>query len=126
MTATNASLSGIQNALPRSMQTAQAAICRPDVQDMLQRLSEYGLGIFMPHMHDAITGRFQPLSDGIMQVESGLEVSFQPFEQVANQAGRYLPVGWCWRAGAATLVAACEMAPPSDNDPEGLVQHKMP
>lgn len=93
---------------------------------MLQRLSAYGLGVFMPHMHDPITGRFQPLGDELMQVESGLEVSFQPLDKVANHAGRYLPVGWCWRAGEASPVAACEMASPTDDDALGDVQHKMP
>ena len=126
MIATNASQSSIRNSLPRSMQTAQSAIDLPEVQDMLQRLSAYGLGVFMPHMHDARTGRFQPLGDELMQVESGLEVSFQPLAEVANQAGYYLPVGWCWRAGAASPVAACEMASPTDDDALGYVQHKMP
>ncbi|WP_309605040.1 hypothetical protein [Phenylobacterium sp.] len=126
MSATNVPQLSLQNRLPRSMQTAQAAICLPEVQDMLQRLSEYGLGVFMPHMHDATTGRFQPLGDKLMQVESGLAVSFQPVEEIANQAGRYLPVGWCWRAGGATSAAACEMVSPSDDGLEDYVQHKMP
>ena len=126
MSAMNASQLGIQNALLKSMQSAQAAICLPEVQDMLQRLSEYGLGIFMPHMHEEITGQFQPLSEGLIQVESGLKVSFASSEEVANQAGRYFPVRWYWRSGGSALVAACEMSPPSDNDTEGLAQHKMP
>ena len=126
MTTTNASQLSIENLFLKSMLTSQAAICLPEVQEMLQRLSAYGLGVFMPHMHDAITGRFQPLGDELVQVESGLEVSFQPMDEVEKQAGRYLPVGWCWRAGAASPVAVCEMAPPTDNDALGYVQHKMP
>ena len=125
MTATNASQLSIETILPKSMLAAQAAICLPEVQEMLQRLSAYGLGVFMPHMHDAITGRFQPLGDELMQVETDLEVSFRPIDEVEKQAGRYLPVGWCWRAGAASPVAACEMASPTDDDALAFVQHTM-
>ena len=96
-------------ALPQALRTAHEAIHLPEVQEMLRRLSEYNLGIFMPHMHDEDTGEFQPLPDHITQVESGLEVSFQPTTEVVNQADRFLPVGWLWRAGGAMPVAACEM-----------------
>ena len=113
--------------LPQALRTAQAAIHLPEVQEMLRRLSEYKLGIFMPHMHDEQTGEFQPLPDEVMQVESGLEVSFQPTVEIANQPDRFLPVGWFWRAGASTTVAACEMAlEERPGDTERYVKHKMP
>ena len=113
--------------LPQALRTAQDAIHLPEVQEMLRRLSEYKLGIFMPHMHDEQTGEFQPLPDEVMQVESGLEVSFQPTVEIANQPGRFLPVGWFWRAGASTTVAACEMAlEERPGDTERYVKHKMP
>ena len=95
--------------LPQALRTAQDAIHLPEVQEMLRRLSEYKLGIFMPHMHDEDSGEFQLLPDEVMQVESGLEVSFQPTGEIANQTDRFLPVGWFWRGGASTPVAACEM-----------------
>ena len=95
--------------LPPALRTAQAAIRSPEVQEMLSRLSQYNLGIFMPHMHDEQTGGFQPLADDMMQLESGLEVSFKRSTEIANQTDRFLPVGWYWRAGASTPVAACEM-----------------
>jgi glyoxylase-like metal-dependent hydrolase (beta-lactamase superfamily II) len=95
--------------LPQAMRTAQESIHLPEVQEMLRRLSEYKLGIFMPHMHDEHTGGFQPLPDDVIQVESGVEVSFHPMEEIAHQPDRYLPVGWLWRAGASTPAAACEM-----------------
>jgi hypothetical protein len=112
--------------LPQALRTAQEAIHLPEVQEMLRRLSEYKLGIFMPHMHDDKTGEFQLLPDEVMQVESGLEVSFRPTEEIANQAGRFLPVGWFWRAGALAPSAACEMV--SEERPTGTVRsdkHKM-
>ncbi len=108
MTITNVS-QGNASGLPPALRTAQEAIHLPEVQEMLRRLSEYRLGIFMPHMHDEETGEFQPLSDDVMQVESGLEVSFHPAKDITNQTDRFLPVGWVWRAGAATSSAACEM-----------------
>ena len=113
--------------LPPALRTAQAAVHCPEVQEMLRRLSGYGLGIFMPHMHDEQTGEFLPLPDQVMQVESGLEVSFQPAGAIADQTHRFLPVAWCWRAGPAAPAAACEMVQqdsPEDEDPP--VKHKMP
>lgn len=108
MTITNVSQASARG-LPQALRTAQAAIQLPEVQAMLRRLSEYKLGIFMPHRHDEQTGEFQPLPDDVVQVESGLEVSFQPTQEIANQTDRFLPVGWFWRAGASTPVAVCEM-----------------
>ena len=113
--------------LPQALRTAQEAIHLPEVQDMLRRLSEYKLGIFMPHVHDEQTGDFQPLPDEVTQVESGLEVSFRPAEEIASQADRFLPVGWFWRAGAPTPVAACEMVGEErSGETERYVKHKMP
>ena len=109
------------------MKTAQEAIHLPEVQEMLRRLSEYKLGIFMPHMHDEQTGDFQPLPDEVIQMESGLEVSFQPTHEITNQTDRFLPVGWYWRAGASTPSAVCEMVReerPGDTVRYG--KHKMP
>ena len=96
--------------LPPPLRTAQAAMQLPEVQDMLRRLSAFQLGIFMPHQHDEATGEFLPLPADVMQVESGLAVSFQRLDEVANQTATFLPVGWLWHAGASTVASACEMA----------------
>ena len=113
--------------LPQALKTAQDAIRLPEVQQMLRRLSEYNLGIFMPHMHDEQTGEFRPLPDEIMQVESGLGVSFQPTEEIANDADRFLPVGWSWRAGASAPTAACEMVwEETPGDTVRSAKHEMP
>ena len=111
--------------LPQALRAAQAAIQLPEIQEMLRRLSEFKLGIFMPHMHDEHTGEFQLLPDEFMQVESGLEVSFRPREEIASQTDRFLPVGWLWRAGASTPLAACEMVSEErGGDTERNVKHK--
>ena len=114
--------------LPPTLSTAQAAIQLPEVQDMLRRLSAFGLGIFMPHQHDEATGEFLPLPADVMQVERGLAVSFQRLDEIANQTASYLPVGWLWRADAPTVASACEMADPegSEDEAEQAVKHKMP
>jgi hypothetical protein len=113
--------------LPIALRTAQEAIHFPEVQEMLRRLSAHGLGIFMPHMHDERTGEFQPLADQVIQVESALEVSFQPAAEIAMQTDRLVPVGWVWRAGALTTATACEMVQnDSPADAETPVKHKMP
>ena len=109
--------------LPPRIRAAQAAIHTPEVQDMLRRLSEYDLGICMPHMHDELTGDFAPLPTGLMQVESGLKVSFEPASDVAERAEPFMPVGWAWRNGESMPVAACEMVA-NTNDPNEI-KHKM-
>ena len=95
---------------------------------MLRRLSAFQLGIFMPHQHDEATGDFMPLPTDVMQVESGLAVSFQRLDEIANQTASFLPVGWLWRAGAPTVAAVCEMAQPEgpEDEAQQAVKHKMP
>ena len=113
--------------LPPALRTAQAAIHLQEVQEMMRKLAEYKLGIFMPHMHEPDSGDFMALADEVMQVESGLEVSFQSRQKIASQTDRFLPVGWIWRAGASTPVAACEMIEHEGLDDEDRrIQHKMP
>lgn len=118
---------GISRGLPPGLRTAQQAIQLPEVQQMLRRLAEYQLGIFMPHMHSQQNGEFQLLAGDVVQVEAGLEVSFQPMQEIASQTDRFLPVGWFWRDGASALAAACEMVSGDDPlDPGRTIKHKMP
>ena len=82
---------------------------------MLRRLSEHKLGIFMPHMLDEETGEFQPLPDDVMQVESGLIVSFQPTDEIANRTERFLPVGWFGKKNRAMQRATSNIRCLKDN-----------
>ena len=126
MTITNVS-EGNAVGLPAALRSAQQAIHLPEVQEMLRRLSEYRSGIFMPHVHDEQTGELEPLPAEIVQVESGLAVSFRQSADVANQADRFLPVGWFWRAGASTPTAVCEMVRDEGaGGAQGATKHKMP
>lgn len=88
---------------------AQTAMQRPEVQAMLRRLSEFDLGIFMPHQHDLQTGDFQPLPGDVLQVQSGCKVSFRNRDEIAHQTDRFLPVAWRWLDGALAIAATCEM-----------------
>ena len=112
--------------LPDSLKAAQAAMNLPEVQAMLQKLSEFQLGIFMPHSHDEKSGQFQTLSNDVMQVESGLEVSFQPAKDIEAQTDRFLPVAWQWHAGAPRVASVCEMVSDEQlGDTVRFEQHKM-
>ena len=112
--------------LPLGLISTQEALNLPEVQSMLQRLSEYQLGIFMPHMHNEQTGGFQSLGDDVVQVESGLEVSFKAAKEIAIQKNSFLPVGWFWRADQSAPIAVCEMVSNgSATDGERHADHKM-
>ena len=112
--------------LPLGLISAQDALNLPEVQKMLRRLSEFQLGIFMPHMHDEQTGGFQSLGDDVVQVESGLKVSFKAAKEIANQQGSFLPAGWFRRADQSMPVAVCEMVSnESAIDRERHADHKM-
>ena len=113
--------------MPSALRRAQAAIHLPEVQAMLQRLSQFDLGIFIPHQHDERTGDFEQLPDDVMQVETGCKVSFQNTQEIVNQGGRFLTVAWRWRAGASSPASACEMVvEEGPDDAQRAVKHKMP
>lgn len=101
--ATRANSSG----LPGELSVAQEAIYLPEVQEMLRRLSEYNLGIYMPHMHNEDTGAFQPLPSDVVQVEDALEVSFRSAHVVESKADRFVPVGWVWRDDGVRAMMKC-------------------
>ncbi len=103
MTVANVSRTRALRGLPKELQVAQSAIGLPEVQEMLRKLFEYNLGIYMPHMHDEQSGAFQPLPPGITQVEDGLKVTFQAEEECKDEPNRsYMPVGWVWNPGTVT------------------------
>ena len=126
MTTTNVSQPNFFGISP-AVRRAQTAMQRPEVQAMLRRLSEFDLGIFMPHQHDEQTGDFQPLPNDVLQVESGCHVSFRNRDEIACQTDRFLPVAWRWLDGALATAATCEMVTQEGTDGSGmLTKHKMP
>ncbi|MEP4977095.1 hypothetical protein [Parvibaculum sp.] len=73
------------------------------VEDMARELSRYGLGVCVPHAHDA-NGEIVPLPDGIVSYERNLEVKFLPCADVPSSAE---PVAWRWINGAMAVCAQC-------------------
>jgi hypothetical protein len=103
-----AMLSAATSSLPQELALAQAAINLPEVQEILKKLSEYNLGVFMPHMHEEVTGEFRVLPKDVVQLEDGLKVSFIS-EQAISDPDSYVPIGWVWRENGATSSAMCVM-----------------
>ena len=103
-----ATLSASPSQLPAELSLAQSSINLPEVQEMLKKLSEYNLGIFMPHMHGEIDGEFQVLPKGVVQLEDGLRVSFVE-EQAISEPDSYVPIGWVWSEDGAASSAVCVM-----------------
>src|ERR1700680_1243774 len=75
--------------IPKVVDT-NTSIREPEVQEMLKRLSTYGLGVFVPHMHTE-TGEFVRLPPDMVQFEDDLKVSFKLRSEVSGGA-----VGWVW------------------------------
>lgn len=95
------------------IEKAQEAVDFPEVQEMIKRLGDYGLGVFMPHIHDE--NGFSPLPAHIVQLESDLKIEFsdRSSEKVQNASA----VGWVWDANKATVTTAC-MCTGVNHDPD--------
>jgi hypothetical protein len=91
--------------LPEELRIAQEAVNLPEVQEMMKRLSKYNLGICMPHMHDDEQGRFQPLPQDMVQVETDLEVHF--LKRSEAQKIPSVPVAWQWVDNGIESMAVC-------------------
>jgi hypothetical protein len=73
------------------------------IEAIAKELSQYGLGIFVPHAHDE-NGNIVPLPEGIVLHESGLKVRFIPQGNVPLDS---VAVGWRWDNGALIACAHC-------------------
>lgn len=102
--------------IARSTEGRTGRDIRPDVQEMIQRLGEYNLGVFMPHSHDC-EGRFDVLPPDCVQVEDGLRVTFKPRSLASEQ--RCIPVGWMWLKSGVSAGAVCVAQCTLVNTPSG-------
>lgn len=85
------------------LRRAQEAIELPDVQEMLARLSAYGLGVFVPHYHPP-SGGMAPLPKTQVALEAGLKVSFvDEADPVLSEDG-VEDIGWRWDAEKKTVM----------------------
>ena len=79
------------------------AVNTPEVQAMIKVLNQYGLGVFMPHIHTE--NGFEPLPRDKVQLEGDLKVSFVDAHD-PNLTGAS-PVGWVWDEKGARIATAC-------------------
>jgi len=86
------------------VRAAMLAIENPEVQGMVRRLAEFGLGVMVPHSHTD-QGEFLPLPSDKVSFEQGLRVSFKDKDDPALQSS--IAVGWRWDAGTQTI-ARCQ------------------
>ncbi len=80
---------------------------------MIQKLGDYGLGVFIPHQHK--DGIVSPLDPDVVQLESNLEVYFVSRSDPRLQNSSV--VGWSWNKDKARVSAACMCNP--DHFPGG-------
>ena len=91
--------------LPTEIQKAIQAIELEEVQEMLEKLSKYNLGVCVPHKHNEDTGNFEVLPEGVLQVENDLQVSFMRETETHSLKG--VPVAWRWQNGGVKAAAKC-------------------
>jgi len=75
----------------------------PEVQAMIKALDQYGLGVFMPHIHTQ--NGFEPLPRDKVQLEGDLKVSFVDGND--PNLVEASPVGWVWDEQGARVATAC-------------------
>jgi hypothetical protein len=82
------------NSLPEFIKIAHAAIeHNTEVQEIVRRLADFGLGVTVPHVH-SIEAEFAPMPHDIVQVETNMVVSFA--KRSGFLATSYVPVAWRW------------------------------
>ena len=77
------------------IQNAQHVINKPDVVTAMQILSQYGLGVMAPHMHNEVGG-FVALPSDMVSCEEDLIVSFHREDSLPSDD--LVPVAWRWDA----------------------------
>lgn len=88
---------------PKMVEDAITATKVPEVQEMIKRLSDYGLGVFFPHMHTE--DGFAPLPKDMVQFEDSLVVSFVSRDDERLKSS--FPVGWGWDKDRECVIAHC-------------------
>jgi hypothetical protein len=89
--------------MPGMVERAIEAVDIPEVQAMIKVLNNYGLGVFMPHIHTK--NGFEPLPRDKVQLEGDLKVSFVSADD--PQVAEATPVGWVWDEQKARVATAC-------------------
>lgn len=88
---------------------AASAMQNPEVLQILKDLSEYGLGVCLPHMHAPDTNEMVPLPPNMVQTEANLKVSFVERDKVDELQ---VPVAWLWDQELKTIQHCAVCQPP--------------
>lgn len=104
----------INKSIHPDIKRALNSIDLPEVQELIKRLSKYGLAVALPHAH-ADDGSFLPLSDSKVSYESGLKISF--VENDAPVLKSSIPVMWRW-SGKTEAIASCAQCDFYSHDPQ--------
>lgn len=95
--------------LPTSLLAAQAAVETQEVQEIIKRLADFNLAVFMPHMHvDNGSGEADVIVEmpsHIVQVEENLVNKFVP--RVGLDTSGLLPVAWRYADGVIVCSNRC-------------------
>ena len=75
------------------VEEAIAAMNNPEVQQIVEKLSHYGLAVAVPHMHSD-KGEFLPLPEDTVSIEENLNVSFKNRSDIDENST--VPVMWTW------------------------------
>ena len=89
---------------------AGRAVRLPEVEEMMKKLAEFGLGVCVPHMHDPLTNELIPLPSNMVQAEANLKVSFVERDEIDD---RQVAVAWFWDQELKT-VQNCAVCQPPD------------
>ncbi|NBD95199.1 MAG: hypothetical protein GVY11_01825 [Gammaproteobacteria bacterium] len=81
------------------------AFQKPEVQEALKVLSQHGMGAMHIHMHNE-NGDLVPLQDGVVQLESDLEVSFVSVDDPRLKDATL--VAWQHKEGEIVVTAYCQ------------------
>jgi len=76
-----------------------------EVQELIRKISSYGLAVALPHSH-APNGSFLPLPEDKVQFESKLKISFVDLN--AKELENSIPVMWRWNDEVES-VASCAL-----------------
>lgn len=94
---------------PEAFRIAQDAVETEEVKQIIKRLADFNLGVFMPHMHvpgpDGNLDRLAEMPSGTVQVERDLVNTFVP-ASAATDPG-LIAVGWRYKDGAIVCSNRC-------------------
>lgn len=85
------------------VQAAMDAVNLPEVQEMIRKLSAYGLAVAAPHFHGN-DGTFLPLPSDRIILERRLQMTFPNSDDPSLEGS--VPVMWRWN-GELQTVASC-------------------